>query len=368
MDLLLEEWNLYLEKLNKTTLSITSLHLGGGTPTFLKPRYLDDLLSHFKRHRGQNFVGSIEIDPRICTEEHLDVLEKYHFARISLGIQDFNLKVQTSINRIQSFDLVKRLISQIKRRTFTSLNFDLIYGLPCQTTQSIADTIEKVVELSPDMIAFYSYAHLPSKIKNQKLVPKNFLPTPFLKRELYVHGKDLLKNAGFFEIGLDHFAKKDSYLLKVQREGKLLRNFMGHTDKKTKVLLGLGLSAISHSGSSFMQVHHEIKDYIADLKNSLIPIERGHIHTKDDLLIEEIIQNIMCNQKIDLSMVRALASWKTIEKNLEDMFRDGLLSYSQDQMTIEITEDGRPFLRNISSLFDPNISHKKQTTHFSQTI
>ncbi len=368
IDLLVKEWNLYLEKLERKILPINSIHFGGGTPTFLEPDYLDALLTQFSAHLNEDFLGSIEVDPRTCTNAHLDILDKHRFRRISMGIQDFDAVVQKAIHREQSFELVENLVNEIHKRQFNSVNFDLIHGLPYQSVDSIRKTIELVLKLSPDMIAFYSYAHLPDRIKNQKLIPEEGLPHGSEKRRLYEEGKLMLENAGLQEIGMDHFAKTESYLSQVQRKGKLLRNFMGYTDKKARILLGLGVTSISNSSLSFVQNHHKLDDYISDLNQHKFPIAKGHIHTENDILVEEIIQDIMCNYKMDMNLLEKVPGKEAIKAGLLEMEQDGLLRFQEDGRTINVTHIGKPFLRNISMLFDHNLNQNKNNIGFSKTI
>src|SRR5690606_12074272 len=217
IELLSLEWNLYEKSIGP--LKVNSLHLGGGTPTFLSPKNLKKLISALTKNKSDNFIGSIEVDPRTCTLDHLKTLKELGFQRISLGIQDFDQRVQKSINRYQPVSLVKSLVDHIRALDFESINFDLIYGLPNQTIESVQDTIKIVNELNPDLIAFYGYAHLPSKISNQKLIRSDELPTPELRQKLYETGKELLTSSGLVDIGMDHFAKETNYLCLAKMNG-----------------------------------------------------------------------------------------------------------------------------------------------------
>jgi oxygen-independent coproporphyrinogen III oxidase len=367
VELLKKEWLLYAKKLNKK-LKVNSLHFGGGTPTFLKPEYLKDLLAFIQPSFTENFIGSIEVDPRTCVPEHLDILKEFGFERISMGIQDFDLTVQKAINRVQPKELVQKLVAEVRKRNFKSLNFDLIYGLPYQNVETIKNSINTVIDLSPEMIAFYSYAHLPAKLKNQKLLPEEALPTGPAKRELYNQGKALLEKLGYREIGLDHFAKDDSYLAKVHKEHKLLRNFMGYTDKKSSVMIGLGLTSISNTPNSFAQNHKDLKDYVQSLESEIIPIKNGHIQSDTDLIIEDIVQKIMCNGYVQVTSANQVPHWEEIKLELLDMEKDGLLDFDKEKNIIATTKVGQVFLRNVAMLFDNNLRAKINNTRFSQTV
>lgn len=365
-EMILDEWSLYKRKLS-VDLKIRTIHFGGGTPTYLSPLDFENLLGELSVFFTNDFRGSIEIDPRTCKEEHLQVLKKYSINRISMGIQDFDPQVQKIINREQSFDLVEKLIFQMREYGFESINFDLIYGLPGQTTQTISDTIEKVIKLDPDMIAFYSYAHLPERIKNQKLLPNELIPFGDKKRELYEIGKEKLINSSMEEIGLDHFAKKSNYLCKVKREGKLLRNFMGYTDKKSSVLLGLGVTSISNTPFSFAQNEKEIKEYKHALEEGVLPLFHGHIQSQYDQLIERIIQDIMCNEKASFEEISEYPHIDKVIFELDQMQKDGLLLLETMAKKIKVLPRGRTFLRNIAMCFDSYLRERKEN-NFSRTI
>jgi oxygen-independent coproporphyrinogen III oxidase len=360
--LILKEWGLYLESFNFAPI-INSLHLGGGTPTFLSPQNLEKILLVLLKNKRSDYIGSMEIDPRTCSKDHLKTLKEYGIKRISLGIQDFNPEVQTAIRRHQSQRLVKNLVEEIRSQGFKSLNFDLIYGLPKQTLHTITDTIEVVSEMAPDLIAFYSYAHLPDKIKNQKLIKEEDLPNPETKRQLYERGKDLLLKYGYIEIGLDHFAKAGSYLYEAHQTQQLQRNFMGHVDRKTSVLLGLGPSSISDSGMSFVQNHKEIKDYEKSLEENSLPIALGHIQTETDLAVKSIIEHLMCQGEACLSEI-----FKTheIQNDLQHFAHDGLIEITGDR--IRVTARGKPFVRNIAMSFDHRLREQSSRQLFSQAI
>jgi oxygen-independent coproporphyrinogen III oxidase len=365
IDSLLQEWNLYIQKIGLVP-RVHSLHFGGGTPTFLSPSNLDFLISDLTANRTANFIGSIEIDPRTCQTEHLEVIQKHGIKRVSLGIQDFDPSVQRAIHRHQTPHMIESLVSQLRRHKFESINFDLIYGLPKQTLQSIHETISIVKTLKPDMIAFYSYAHLPDKIKNQRLIKSEDLPSAELKRSLYDHGKKLLIESGYVEIGMDHFALPGNFLYQAKNSGKLKRNFMGYVDKKAPVLLGLGPTAISDSSVSFMQNVKDVKQYQAMLEMGQLPIEKGHQHSTADLLVQGLIQNLMCNHAMNLAQVKETPYWGEIKLALQEFEQDGIVQLSTDRLTI--TNRGLPFVRNVAMAFDFHLREQNHGVRFSQTI
>ncbi len=365
LGMILKEWNLYKEKLGFTP-KINSLHFGGGTPTFLSAETLDRLINQLLENKSEFFIGSIEIDPRRVNKEQLAVCKKYGITRISLGIQDFNPDVQKSINRLQSPELVEDLVETIRAEKFESLNFDLIYGLPKQTLDSIHKTFQIVSDLRPDLIAFYSYAHLPDKIKNQKFIKETELPTPEEKRALYNEGKKILEEIGYVEIGMDHFALPGSFLSLAMKNFKLQRNFMGYVDRKSNILLGLGPTSIADSSLSFMQNEKDLKKYEERLNKNELPHSNGHTHSREDLIIQNILQQLMCQQQVDFGETNEIPFWMEIEKELLEFQEDGLLVFNVDKM--QISPLGKSFIRNIALAFD--FHHRTKTTgaKFSQTI
>lgn len=364
LSMVLKEWELYQVKLGFTP-KVNSLHFGGGTPTFLSPENLHRLMQALLINRTKDFIGSIEIDPRTCSKEHIDVLVENGIKRVSLGIQDFDPGVQKLINRSQPVKLVESLVNLIREKGIQSINFDLIYGLPGQTIETIATTIRHVKDMNPDLIAFYSYAHLPERIKNQKLIPEDKLPSPELKRELYEEGKKLLREAGYTDIGMDHFARPQSYLYEAKINDKLHRNFMGYVDKKSSILLGLGPTSISDSSMSFMQNAKELKTYEELLSKGKLPVEKGHTHSQNDLVTSEIIMELMCKEKIKIK-AQVLPHWEEILEELSGFADDGLIEIQSDE--IRVTSKGKPFVRNVAMTFDSYLRNESQKTRFSQTI
>src|SRR6478735_10261185 len=261
-----KEWKLYRKMMRQTPV-IRELHLGGGTPTFFSPKNLERLLKFILKnsilHPKHEF--SIEGHPNNTTPEHLKTLYNHGFRRISYGVQDNDPEVQRVINRIQPFENVRAATENARSIGFTSINFDLIYGLPKQTLQSMETTINKIIELKPDRIAFYSYAHVPWTSKAQRLFDESDLPGAEEKILLYLKGKELLMKNGYVDIGMDHFALPSDELYLAWKSGRLHRNFMGYTTQNSGLLLGLGVSSISDTGNAFAQNQKALHDYYTSI-------------------------------------------------------------------------------------------------------
>ncbi|UJH90831.1 oxygen-independent coproporphyrinogen III oxidase [Antarcticibacterium sp. 1MA-6-2] len=366
----LKEWDLYTDLLKERPL-VREIHLGGGTPTFFSPENLKMLIEGLfkKADRAEDYDFSFEGHPNNTKPEHLEMLYGLGFTRVSYGVQDYNLEVQLAIHRFQPFKNVKDATENARKAGYTSVGHDIIFGLPFQTVEHIRTTIAKTKELMPDRIAFYSYAHVPwIKGNGQRGFKEEDLPTADVKREMYETGKQLLAEAGYVEIGMDHFALKSDSLYKAVKEKKLHRNFMGYTTSKTKVMIGLGVSAISDSWSGFAQNEKKIEDYYDRLEANELPLYRGHILTEEDEVIRQHILNLMC---------RLETSWE--DKNvyfseipdilikLKEMESDGLVEMSSK--SIKITEAGRPYVRNVCMAFDLLLQRSKPETQlFSMTI
>lgn len=354
VEAILKEWAHY--KMNLGEFRINSLHFGGGTPTFLRPVDLDMLIGEFAKNFGDEFVGAIEIDPRTCLDEHLDLLQKYKFNKVSLGIQDFDHVVQEAITRIQPFEMVKTLVDKLNDRQIKDINFDLIYGLPKQTLKSVTETIHKVVELSPSSISFYSYAHVPWKIANQKLINEDDLAKGIDKFNLFAKARVEFANSEYVEIGFDHFAKKGSLLADAKRDGYLTRNFMGYTHKKASALIGLGPSSISYSFKSFSQNEKDTNKYIESINRYELPVVNGHVQSEQDLAIEKDIISFLCHESIEVN--------DKIEKISEEFIKDELGIIADGKYMV--TDKGRPFMRNFAMLLDPYMN--KNVKNFSKTV
>ncbi|WP_075340979.1 oxygen-independent coproporphyrinogen III oxidase [Tenacibaculum agarivorans] len=367
---LIKEWELYREKMTQTPI-IKEIHLGGGTPTFFASEQLKELINSIltRSQKHPDFEFSFEGHPNNTTKEQLKALYNLGFTRVSFGIQDYDTTVQKAIHRIQSFENVKQVTEWAREIGYTSVSHDLIFGLPFQTKESITDTILKTKELLPDRISFYSYAHVPwVKGVGQRGFSEEHLPKSDEKRTLYELGKEMLTNIGYHEIGMDHFALPSDSLYKATESQKLHRNFMGYTSNKTKLMIGLGMSAISDSWYGFAQNVKTVKEYQELVNNGEIPVFRGHILTEEDLVIRKHILNIMCHFS---------TNWKTKEMYfealpkslalLQEIASDNLIKINRNSLSV--TQEARPFIRNICMAFDVRLQRKKpETKLFSMTI
>ena len=365
-----KEWKLY-RKLMRQTPVIRELHLGGGTPTFFSPRNLQRLLQFILKgsiiHPQHEF--SIEGHPNNTTSEHLKMLYSVGFRRISYGVQDNDPEVQRIINRIQPFENVQRATEEARKIGFTSVNFDLIYGLPLQTLESIERTINQVITLKPDRIAFYSYAHVPWTSKAQRLFNESHLPDAETKISLYLKGKELLLQNGYADIGMDHFALATDDLYKARESGRLHRNFMGYTTQSTGLLLGLGVSSISDAGNAFAQNNKTLHDYYAAINSGRLAIVRGYQLSEEDLSFRKYILDISCRAKTtfqpkDLPVLREYSF-----PRLTELADDGLIQWNEEE--VSLTPEGHYFIRNVCSAFDLYLlrghseDHQK---HFSKAV
>lgn len=367
LEAIFREWTHYLG-LFEGIPKITGIHLGGGTPTFFSPQNLGLLLSKILKSTeilpGHEF--SFEGHPNNTTFEHLQILAQLGFDRVSYGIQDFDLIVQKAIRRIQPFEKVQEATENARKLGYTSVNFDLIYGLPHQTLETLRETFDRVSELKPDRIAFYSYAHLPSAFPAQKSF-ENFLPNEQEKRALYEFGKEMLLTMGYEEVGMDHFALPDDLLCIAKRSGNLHRNFMGYTTSPSEMLIGLGASSISDIGLGFSQNEKRIEVYEQILKENKLPITKGHIQTSEDRTIRKLILDLICTGEAEIPY----SVWEKLPyeslKNLYDMEDEGLIE--REGMTISVTADGMAIVRNICFQFDLRmIASKEQKATFSKSI
>ncbi|MCB0362001.1 MAG: oxygen-independent coproporphyrinogen III oxidase, partial [Bdellovibrionales bacterium] len=291
------EFSLYKERVPAIIKQpLRELHLGGGSPTFFSAknlvRLLEPLLNQLNLKMG-DFEAGIEVDPRRTTSDQLVELYRIGFRRISLGVQDFNPETQRLVNRIQPYTMTKQIYDWARSIGYDSINFDLIYGLPLQTPESVCDMARKTVGLRPDRIALYSFARVPWIKPAQRLFKDEDLPAGAEKRKLYELAREILIEGGYVEIGMDHFALPSDGLARAQAKGELHRNFMGYTDKRTQVLLGLGVSAISESPTCFHQNEKVLNIYERKLSEGLLPTFRGHLLDKEDQIQREKILQFM---------------------------------------------------------------------------
>ncbi len=370
IDTLLKEWKLYVKLLGKTPL-IREIHLGGGTPTFFSSknlkRLIDGIFSDAIRYKTYDF--SYEAHPNETTKEQIQSLFDLGFKRTSFGIQDYDLKVQKAIHRIQPLESVARVNRWAREIGYESISHDIIFGLPHQTKESIINTIKRTVEFKPDRIAYYSYAHVPwIKGVGQRGFDENDLPKDEYKRELYELGKKLFFEAGYEEIGMDHFALPTDKMYKAMVEKRLHRNFMGYTAGKTKLMIGLGMSSISDSWYAFAQNEKRVEDYVRRVNEGKLPIFRGHILTDEDLVVRQHILNLMCNLETSWATEEMkLENIDEIIERLEEMKSDNLIEIYEDKLVVK--EESRMFVRNVCMAFDLRLAQcQPEGRIFSMTI
>ncbi|MBX9887180.1 MAG: oxygen-independent coproporphyrinogen III oxidase [Flavobacteriaceae bacterium] len=370
LEAIIKEWSLYCKLLDEKPI-IKEIHLGGGTPTFFSPKNLEDLINGIFSYaaKAPNYEFSFEGHPNNTSHAHLQKLYDLGFRRVSFGVQDYSPKVQKAIHREQPFHNVAKVTFWAREIGYTSIGHDIIFGLPFQTVEDVIDTIEKTKSLQPDRLAFYSYAHVPwIKGNGQRGFKDEDIPQDQEKRQLYQVGKELLLNNGYHEIGMDHFALETDSLYTAFENGALHRNFMGYSASKTKLMIGLGVSSISDSWYSFAQNEKNLEDYYQLLEWDKLPISRGHLLTTEDLIIRKHILNLMC--QVETSWKERSTYFKEIPEiliELKEMEDDGLVVLNKEGM--QVTEAGKPYVRNICMAFDVLLKRKAPDTKlFSMTI
>ena len=347
--------------------TVDQLHWGGGTPTFISHEEMQALMAetrrHFKLHDDDSGEYSIEIDPREIDGETLKVLRQLGFNRISLGVQDFDPKVQQAVNRIQPEAQTMGAINGARELGYKSISVDLIYGLPFQSVSSFNTTLDRIIELSPDRLSVFNYAHLPEMFKPQRRINEEDLPSPQEKLEILHQAIDKLTTAGYVYIGMDHFAKPDDELAVAQREGKLYRNFQGYSTHAECDLIAMGITAIGKVGNSFSQNVKTLEQYYEAIDSGHLPIYRGLTLSNDDLLRQKVISELICHFELDFASIEknfGIEFSKYFATELEEfktMQKDGLLSV--DSAKIIVNPNGRLLIRNICMVFD---KYLRQTT------
>jgi len=354
---------------------VVQIHFGGGTPNFLTPPQLgglmDEIATHFRPASGRERDFSIELDPRFIDPIGVRALGELGFNRASLGVQDFDPDVQKAINREQSVEQTERVVKACRDAGFRSVNLDLIYGLPLQRPETFAATLDRVLDLRPDRLAVYSYAHLPQLFKAARQIREEDLPSAETKLSLLGLAIEKLSAAGYEYIGMDHFALPTDELAVAQRRGALQRNFMGYTTHANCDLVGLGVSAISHVGDTFSQNHRDLPSYHAAIDAGHLPTWRGLRMDRDDCLRAELIQQLMCHGEVD---GRRLAQQYDIDfehyfadalSQLQPLEQDGLVE--RRGTTLRALPRGRMLLRNVAMCFDRYLK-PAETSRFSRAI
>ncbi len=353
---------------------VAQLHWGGGTPTHLNPDEITDLISFINKNFEikHDAEEGCEIDPRGLTREHLAALRGGGFNRISMGVQDFNDKVQKAVNRVQPEEITRQVVSWVRELEFQSINLDLMYGLPFQSLETFGKTVDATIDISPDRIAVFNYAHVPWMKKHMALIKPEDLPAPEEKLEILKMTIEKLTNAGYVFIGMDHFAKPDDELAIAQREKKLYRNFQGYSTHAGTDLYGMGITSISQVGRSYSQNLKKEKEYFDALNNETFPIERGVYLTDDDLLRRHVITKVMCDFELDFSTVEKQFGiefdkyFSNAIKGMDEFIGDGLVEIKNRKLTVTLM--GRLLIRNIAMNFDGYIERKEDTARYSRTV
>ena len=353
---------------------VSQLHWGGGTPTHLLPDEINELASYIKSSFNfkDDSENGCEIDPRELTREHMEALRNNGFNRISMGVQDFNEKVQKAVNRIQPEDITRQTVEWIRELGFSSVNLDLMYGLPFQTIDSFSDTVDKIIDIFPDRIAVFNYAHVPWMKKHMELIHTEDLPKPEVKLDLLKMTIEKLTSAGYVFIGMDHFAKPDDELAIALNEKKLYRNFQGYSTHAGTDLYSMGITAISQLDNIYTQNYKTEKEYYDAIDNNILPIVKGYKLTDDDHLRRDVIMKLMCNFELDMKSIEERYDIDFEEyfawglNNLKQFEEDNLVKIKNNK--IYVTEMGKLLIRNIAINFDKYIETKEDTAKYSKTI
>lgn len=376
VDMLMREIDLIAAHINPKR-KVTQFHFGGGTPTFLKPDTLKRLLDHVyhKFSFSPDAERSLEADVRVTSEEHLKVLRENGFNRISFGVQDFSEQTQVAINRRQSAMSTYNFVNLCRNLGYKSINIDLVYGLPHQTTDSFKRTLKTIVDIDPDRIALYNFAYLPSKMPFQKRIKEATLPDSGERFSIFQSAVEKFTESGYEYIGLDHFAKPDDELTEALHEGTLQRNFMGFTTKAGTDLYAFGVSSISSLPALYVQNVKKLSQYQTLLKNGKLPVERGIELSPDDQMRRYIIMELMCNLRVDIPRFEMM--WKQDFhkyfqdeiKELQPFIDDGLLDPNIVH-EIRVTNAGHSIVRPIAMVFDAYIKKQKSGAQplFSKTL
>lgn len=353
---------------------LTQLHLGGGTPTFLSNRQLGELIDclaqHFQFASEAQREFSLEVDPRTVTPAQVHELRRLGFNRLSLGVQDFDPAVQLAVNRVQSEAEVRGLVEAAREAGFASVSVDLIYGLPLQTRESFARTLEQVIDIRPDRIASYSYAHLPHLFKAQRLIRDHDMPPPSRKLELLELTIERLTAAGYTYIGMDHFAQPDDDLCQARRDGSLQRNFQGYSTQAECDMVGLGVTSIGRVGNAWSQNVKTTAEYMACLDAGRLPILRGYRLSAEDVLRAEVITALMCHGRLrfrDIEQRHRIdfaGHFSDALEQLREMVVDGLIEINEAE--IRVQPAGRLMLRNVAMAFDAYLT--PGTVRYSRTV
>jgi oxygen-independent coproporphyrinogen-3 oxidase len=378
----ISEYNQYLKKeveliapLVNPERKVIQLHWGGGTPSYLDPEEILDLGSYIRQHfhYSGDIEAGVEIDPRGLTLAHMQAFREAGFNRVSMGVQDFNLQVQESVNRVQSEDITRDAVNWSRQLGFGSINLDLIYGLPHQSVESFGDTVEKIISISPDRIAVFNYAHVPWLKPHQKIIDEQTLPSAELKLEIFKMTIEKLTGAGYWNIGMDHFAKPSDELYIAQKNKSLHRNFQGYSTKAGCDLYGFGMSAIGHFRETYQQNTKNIPQYYKMIDKETPATQAGYRMSPDDHIRKEVIMRIMCDMEIDKVDVERKTGVIFDEyfagaiSKLKIPEQDGLVAITPEKIIVRGM--GRLMVRNIAMCFDAFVDTlMKDRPIFSKTL
>jgi oxygen-independent coproporphyrinogen-3 oxidase len=353
---------------------LDQLHFGGGTPTFLDSAELERLMAMLTARfpLAENAECSIEVDPRSTPPEKVRLLSALGFNRISVGVQDFDPQVQKAVNRLQSYEMTRSTIEAARESGFKSVNLDLIYGLPMQTRGSFSHTLDKVLELSPERIALYHYAHLPERFKPQRRIQAEELPSSEEKMNIMLDAITRLTAAGYRYIGMDHFAKTTDDLARAQMLGRLHRNFQGYSTRPDCDLIGLGVSSISKVGPTYAQNVRELPDYYDRIRAGVLPTARGVLLDMDDLVRRAVIMALMCHLEVSKEGIESAYLIR-----FDEYFRRELadLQTFEDEGLVEVTRDwinilpkGKLLVRAIAMVFDRYLRQDQRLRRYSKIV
>ena len=354
---------------------VVQMHWGGGTPTYLEPEEISDLATFIRRHFSFSLDAevSVEIDPRGLTIDHLKALRGAGFNRVSIGLQDFDPKVQQIVNRIQHEEVTRQTIAWCRSLGFDSINIDLIYGLPLQTVESFEQTLNKIIGLSPNRLAVYNFAYVPWMRPHQKLIHPEDLPSPDAKIKILTMTIEKFTEAGYEYIGMDHFAKPEDELTLSQKNKTLHRNFQGYSTKAGCDLFGFGMSAISHFSTFYAQNSRTLPEYYTAIEGGRFATHVGYRMTADDEIRKLVIMQLMCDLELKKADVEKKFNidfddyFESSLANLTSLVEDGLVIDTPDSLTV--TTRGRLFLRNIAMCFDAYLPQaQKEKPLFSRTV
>ncbi len=378
----IREYNTYLKKeidmispLVSRKRRVSQLHWGGGTPSYLDPEEILEVGMYIRKRFSfaDDIEAGVEIDPRGLTYEHVKALRESGFNRISMGVQDFNPKVQESVNRIQPESITRDAVNWSRKLGFKSINLDLIYGLPHQTLSSFRKTVDTIIDISPDRIAVFNYAHVPWLKPHQKLIHQEELPSPDLKLQIFKMTIERLIDAGYWNIGMDHFSKRTDEMAVAQKNKTLYRNFQGYSTKAGCDLYGFGMSAIGHFSETYQQNKKTLLEYYRTLDANSLPTNLGYRMSADDQIRKTVITRLMCDMELDKAAIEKQFGisfdgyFGDALRKLEAFVPDGLVTLTKEKVVVNGL--GRLIIRNIAMCFDAYLEKMmKERPIFSRTV